>query len=446
MKRIRIGSGAGFADDRIAPAIELASRGDLDYLVFECLAERTIALAQRDKLHDPTTGYNEWLEERMRGVLAACVQRGTTIITNMGAANPQAGADVVAGVARELGLTGLTIAAITGDDVLDLVQGSGLPLLERGGTVNDLGTTIVAANAYLGSAAIVEALGLGADVIIVGRFADPALFLAPLVHEFGWGPEEWDLLAAGTAVGHLLECAAQVTGGYFADPGRKEVPDLAGLGFPLAEVAEDGSFVVTKVPGSGGRVTTATVTEQLLYEVHDPARYVTPDVVADFSGTCLEQRGADAVAVSGIRGTARPDTLKVSVGYRDGYIGEGQISYTGPNADARARLALDLVRDRLAASGPATTEIRFERIGVDAVHRGVGTVGGGDLAEVRIRVVARTMNLVDARRVGREVTALWLNGPAGGGGATRTASEIMAIASVLIPRERVVTAIALQEV
>jgi hypothetical protein len=445
MRTIRVGSGAGFADDRIEPAAELAEHGQLDYLVFECLAERTIALAQRERRRDPRAGFNPWLAERMDAVLGHCARRGIRIVTNMGAANPLAAAEVVADVARRNGLSGLQVAAVTGDDVLDLVAGSDLPLLDRPGTVASLGETIVSANAYLGCAAIVQALADGADVVITGRVADPSLYLAPLVHEFGWPLDDWDLMGKGICVGHLLECAGQVTGGYFADPGVKDVPDLARLGFPIAKVAADGSFSITKVPGSGGRVTVRTCTEQLLYEVHDPAAYVSADGVADFSGARLIQAGPDEVAVTGITGTRRPDTLKVSVGYLDGYVGEGEISFAGPNAAARGRLALDLVRERLELTGVATAEARFELIGVDAVHRGAGGAPAGQPREVRARVAGRTATLGQARRIGREVSALWLNGPAGGGGATARASDVVAVASVLVPRDQVAAVITVLE-
>ena len=244
--------------------------------------------------------------------------------------------------------------------------------------------------------------------MITGRVADPSLYLAPLVHAFGWALDDWDLMGTGVCVGHLLECAGQVTGGYFADPGVKDVPDLARLGFPIAQVAEDGSFTITKVPGSGGRVTVRTCTEQLLYEVHDPAAYVSADAVADFSGARLTQIGYDAIAVAGITGTRRPDALKVSVGYLDGYVGEGEISYAGANAVARGRLALDLVRERLELTGVPTGETRFELIGVDAVHRGAGGAVTGHPREVRARVAGRTATLGQARRIGHEVAALWL--------------------------------------
>lgn len=448
-RRIRIGCGAGFADDRVDPAVELAEHGRLDYLVFECLAERTVALAQLDRLRDPDTGYNEWLEERMEAVLEPCARQGTRIITNMGAANPTAAARVVAEVARRLGLDGLRIATVTGDDVLHLVKGAQLPLLDGpygAATASDLGDTVVSANAYLGATPLTEALAQGADVVVTGRVADPSLFLAPLMHEFGWPPTDWPLLARGTAVGHLLECAGQLTGGYYADPGTKDVPDLARLGFPLAEVADDGSFTVTKVPGSGGRLTPATVTEQLLYEVHDPSAYLTPDVTADFSHAHLTHLAKDRVAVTGITGRERPATLKASVGYRDGFLAHGEISYAGPGAVARAREAARIVEQRLTTAELTVTEARYDLIGVDAVHRGAGadSATAVDPPEVRLRVAARTETLLQARRLGREVASLWLNGPYGGAGVTRETRENIAITSVLLPRELVMPATRVQ--
>jgi hypothetical protein len=516
VRTIRIGAGAGFADDRVEPAVELAEHGDLDYLVFECLAERTIALAQLDRLRDPEAGFNEWLAERMAAVLPACAHRGTKIITNMGAANPLGAAHVVAETARKAGLTGLRIAAVTGDDVLGLVETDGntvpanaylgrepvaaapiegtdtvsgngrQPVItaRAGGVVrvsgnrydpaavlaegkntvsadgrepvitapaggadtlsaNDClerepmvaalgeGVNTVSANAYLGCEPVVAALAEGADVVVTGRIADPSLFLAPLVHEFGWALDDWDRLGKGICLGHLLECAGQVTGGYFADPGFKDVPGLARLGFPLAEASEDGTFVVTKVPGSGGEVTVATCTEQLLYEIHDPAAYVSADVVADFSDVALTPDGYDRVRVTGATGRRRPDRLKVSVGYLDGFLGVGEISYAGPNAVARGRLALDIARERLGL-----TEAQFDLIGVDSVHRGAGTEPI-EPQEVRVRVAGRTATMDAARRIGREVSALWLNGPAGGAGATRRAEQVVAIRSTFVDRAKI---------
>lgn len=435
MKSIRIGSGAGYSGDRIEPAVELAEQGDIQYLVFECLAERTIAIAQGAKRKDPAKGYDPLLEARMRAVLEPCHSRGIRIVTNMGAANPAAGAAKIREIARSLGLEGLKIAAVSGDDVLETLVSGGHRIEETGAPVADLADRLVSANAYLGAAPLVEALRAGADVVITGRVADPALFLAPQIFEFGWSMEDWDRLGKGTAVGHLLECAGQVTGGYFADPGVKDVAGLARLGFPIAEVAEDGNAVITKVAGSGGAVTTATCKEQLLYEIHDPSAYVTPDVVADFSHVTFAQEGPDRVRVAGASGRKRPDTLKVSVGYLDSYIGEGQISYAGPGAVARGRLALEIVRERLELTGVRATELRFDLIGIDSIHGdALSTAGEQEPYEVRVRVVGRADSMAEAVRIGNEVETLYTNGPASGGGATKSAKEVVAMLSALLPR------------
>jgi len=335
----RIAAGAGYAGDRIDPAQALAERGDLDALVFECLAERTIALAQLRRAQDPRTGFDPLLPARLRAVLPACITHGVRIITNMGAAHPEAAGAAALAVARELGLPQLRVAVVTGDDVLDWMRThDDTPLLDHGTqTVRDLGERLISANAYLGADALLPALASGAHLVITGRVADPALFLAPLMAHFSWAADDWPLLGRGTAVGHLLECAGQVSGGYLADPGFVDVDRLDDLGFPLAEVQADGRCVITKLAGTGGRVDRLSCTAQLLYEIENPARYVQPDVVADFSGVRLHEIGRDRVAVEGAGGNARPDQLKVTLGYRDGFIGEGQISYAGPGVGAAAR-------------------------------------------------------------------------------------------------------------
>lgn len=435
MRTIRIGSGAGYSGDRIEPAVELAERGAIDYLVFECLGERTVALAQQARMGNPDAGYDPLLDERMRAVLPLCAARGIAVVTNMGAANPVAAARRTAEIARTLGLPRLKIAAVIGDDVLEACQQQDLPLLEFDGTMRQLGNRVLSANAYLGAAPIADALKAGADVVITGRASDPALFLAPMIHAFGWAMDDWTRLGQGTVAGHLLECAGQITGGYFADPGFKDVPGLGRLGFPIGEVGADGALVITKVAGSGGAVTAQTCKEQLLYEVHDPARYMQPDVVADFSRVTVEEIGPDRVRVGGGGGTARPATLKVSVGYLDGFIGEGQISYAGPGALARGRLALEIVRERLRLTGVAASETRFELIGVDALHGAALSARAAEPHEVRVRVTGRTDSLREAVRIGNEVETLYTNGPAGGGGAFKSAREVVAVASVLLPRE-----------
>ncbi len=433
-RRVRLGAGAGYSGDRIEPAVELARYGALDYLIFECLAERTIAIAQQARRLDSALGYDPLLEARMRAVLPVATKNGVRIISNMGAANPRAAALKTAQIARELGLSGLKIAAVTGDDVLDVVRQGDFRFEESGESVGSFDSRIVSANAYLGAAPIVDALANGADIVLTGRVADPSLFVAPLIHEFGWKMDDWTKLGQATVVGHLLECAGQVTGGYFADPGFKDVPNLARLGFPIGEVSADGSVVITKVSHAGGRVTEATCKEQLIYEIHDPQRYLQPDVVADFTQIQVAEESDNRIRVSGGRGTPRTGTLKVSVAYVDGFIGEGQISYAGPGAVARARLALDIVRERLAIMGVATRESRFDLIGIDALHGETAGARNAQPYEVRARVVGRTDSMAQAIQIGNEVETLYTNGPAGGGGVTKTTREVIAVQSVLLPR------------
>ncbi|WP_025993407.1 acyclic terpene utilization AtuA family protein [Pseudomonas viridiflava] len=450
MKTLRIGSGAGYSGDRVEPAVELAEHGELDYLIFECLAERTIALAQQARLSDPDAGYDPLLSERMRRVLSfvgrTAGSRRLRVITNMGAANPLAAAREVRRIAAELGLSGLKVAALTGDDVLAALQTDASRLLDNGMTLASLGDRLISANAYLGAEGIVQALEADADVVITGRVADPSLFLAPQMFEFGWAADDWTLLGRGTLVGHLLECAGQISGGYFADPGFKDVPDLARLGFPLAEVNAAGQATITKVEGSGGRIDTATCTEQLIYEVHDPAAYLTPDVSADFSGVSFHADAENRVQVAGADGRARPETLKVSVGYLDGWIGEGQISYGGPGALARARLAREVVLERLRLTGVIVEDLRAELIGVDALHGSeLGSRATAEPWEVRLRIAARCVERSEAVRVGNEVETLYTNGPYGGGGATKAVRQVVAVASLFVPREAVNPVIHLED-
>ncbi len=434
MKTIRIGAGAGYSGDRIDPAVELAEKGALSYLVFECLAERTIAIAQKARLLDPTAGYDPLLEERMEAVLPLCVRQRIRIVSNMGAANPDAAAEKTQEIARRLGIQGLRIAAVSGDDVFDLLRRGDTEISKPEGPLPPVETWL-SANAYLGVMPLLDALQSGADVILTGRVADPALFLAPLIHEFGWSLEDWKLLGQGTVIGHLLECAGQLTGGYFADPGCKDVPNLARLGFPIAEVSADGSAILTKVQGSGGVLDRRTCTEQLLYEIQDPSAYFTPDVVADFSNVLIEEVGPDRVRVYGGSGRPRPSTLKVSIGYRDGYIGEGQISYAGPNALRRAELARAILAERLARF--QFSELRFDLIGIDSIHGPQLSHAAPVPYEIRLRAAGRATSLASAAWIPREVEALYTNGPAGGGGASGSTREIIAIASALIPRELV---------
>ena len=416
--------------------MELIEHGQLDVLVFECLAERTIALAQLRRVTDPTSGYDLLLQERLGLVLDQSVRKNVRIVTNMGAANPIAAAERVAQLARDRGLHGVKVAALLGDDVMHHVR-EGNARLDNGRTIAELGTSLISANAYLGSFGIARALDEGAHIVLTGRTGDPALFVGPMIHAFGWADNDWPRLGRGTAIGHLLECAGQLTGGYFADPGFKDVPALARLGFPIAEIQDDGIATFSKVAGSGGVINVQTCTEQLLYEIFDPATYQQPDVTADFSQITFTET-AQGIKMLGANGRQRPDRLKVSVGYRDGFIGEGQLSYAGPGAEVRGRLALDIVRERLTMRAIPIDELRLELIGIDAANFSENATNGyAALREVRIRVAARARDLSAARAIGAEVEALYTNGPSGGGGAFASDREVVAITSCLIDRDAI---------
>ena len=435
---LRIGAGAGFAGDRWEPAVELVEQGGVDVIVFECLAERTIARETLALLRGTGPGYNPQLEARLRAILPACAARDVRLVTNMGAAAPMAAAQLTVDLARELGLADLSCAVLLGDDVREMIAASPeLTLLETGAPVESILPRMAAANAYLGADAVATALASGAPVVMTGRVADPSLFVGPMLHAFGWSYDDYALLAQATAAGHLLECAGQVTGGYFADPGPKDVSALARLGFPFADVSASGAVTIGKVAGAGGRVDRQTCREQLLYEVGDPAAYITPDCVLDMRQIELSETARDRVSVMGAKATPRTPTYKVSVGYFDGYLGDGQLSYGGPNAVARARLAGEIVKERLALRGFHYDELRCDLIGIDSLH------GPGDNRpepyEVRLRVAGRTESRAAAEAVGWEVSALYTNGPSGGAGDAQSVREILAVQSVLLPREDVPT-------
>jgi hypothetical protein len=450
-QKIRIGCGAGFSGDRLEPAVILAEKGELDYLVLECLAERTIALAQKRKLQDPSKGYDPLLERRIESLLPILVKNKVRLITNMGAANPVAAAEKIVEIAQKQGIT-IKVAAVTGDDVNDdfRLSNDDFAVFGSESFAYDLmanrqsaieNQKLISANAYLGIEGILEALMSDVNIIITGRVADPSLFLAPMIHEFGWPSDDWDLMAKGTAVGHLLECAGQVTGGYFADPVKKPVSDLDTLGHPFADVFKDGSAIISKVQGTGGTVNLATAKEQLLYEVVNPHAYLTPDVSADFTTVHLEEIGKDQVKVWGAKGNGKPSALKVSVGYQAGFLGEGEISYAGRNALARARLAGEMIEKRIKGEFP---DLRIDYVGISSIHR-AKFEPAIEPYEVRLRVVANTPTAAQAALIGEEVEALYTNGPAGGGGARKYVTEVVGIVSVLIDRKKVTPKVVLFE-
>jgi hypothetical protein len=452
VRKLRIGSGAGYGGDRIEPAVDLMERGELDYIGFECLAERTIALAHGQMMKDPSKGYNEFFEWRMEKILPLCAKNRFKVITNMGAANPLAAARVAKKMAEAMGISGLKIAAVVGDDIMDKMSGYlDNEILENGQKLRSIEDDIVSANAYIGARGIVEALRGGADIVIGGRIADPALFLAPMIYEFGWDPSDYERIGKGILAGHLLECSSQVTGGYFADPGYKDVPELWNIGFPIAEVDESGDIVITKLPGTGGIVSADTCKEQIVYEIHDPAKYFTPDGIADYSGVSVEEVGKDRVLVQGASGRGHNGLYKVSVGYKDCFIGEGEISYGGPGAAKRAALAGEIVRRRLEATSVPIDDLRVDLLGLDSLYGESlsGKLRGGssaDPVEVRLRVAGRTAIAADAQIIGNEVEALYLNGPAAGGGARKYVKDILSIASIFIPQGDIEIGVVYEEV
>ncbi len=440
MKKIRIGGGAGFAGDRVDPAVTLIEQGNLDYIIFECLAERTIGLARQEMLKDPTKGYSRLLDYRLSQVLKPAKEHGVKIITNMGAVNPQAAVARAVEIARKQGITGLKFAAVTGDSVYEaLSQYRQEPILEFESTVDQWTAQIVSANAYMGAEGIIEALRNGADVVITGRVSDPTLTLAPLCYEYGWSLNHPEQLGQCVLAGHLLECGGQVTGGYYADPGYKEVPELDNLGFPLVEFDETGRFILTKVEGTGGLVNVAACKEQMLYEIHNPAAYLTPDCIADFTGVRFTQEGKDQVSAWGAVSRGLTERLKVNVCYRDSFITDCEISYGGCNALERARMAGEVFLKRLDRLGIAYSETRVDYIGYNSLYRDklARQLSDGRWGEVRLHVAVRTDDRENAVKVFNEWDSIYTNGPAGGGGATMHISEIISVFSFFVPRDAV---------
>jgi hypothetical protein len=433
---LHIGSAAGFSGDRTdaaAPVVEaLIAAGRPAVLIFETLAERTLALAQLARRADPAGGYEPLLPDMLRPVLARCLYGGVRIVSNFGAANPVGAAQRILALAAELGLRPPRVAVVEGDDLSGPAHRS--LLANALGPAAD-GLAVVSANAYLGAASIADALLDGAEIVVCGRVSDPSLTVGPALAHFGWARDDWGRIASATMAGHLLECGAQVSGGYYADPGIKDVPGLATLGYPIAEIDADGGFVIGKPAGTGGRIDAHTVKEQLLYEVHDPCAYLTPDVVADIGEAEVRQVGTDRVRVSGVRGHAWPQTLKVNVCHSTGWLAEGEISYAGPRAEARARLAAQIVCERLRGLAP----IRADLIGVASVFgddagRWLSARPAGDARDVRLRLALSHADRASAERLLREVTALYTCGPAGGGGVRTALRARLGTLSCSVPR------------
>ncbi|GAD55348.1 acyclic terpene utilization AtuA family protein [Limimaricola cinnabarinus] len=434
----RIGCGAGFAGDRIdaaqAVVAALAEANGPACLIFEMLAERTLALAQLDRAAG-RPGYDATILDRLAPVLEICLERGIRIVGNFGAAAPEAAARAILDLAGELGCRMPRIAVVEGDDLMGPEADPGAAAL-LAACLPDAAAPM-SANVYLGAAEIAAALRDGADIVVTGRVADPALALGPLVAHYGWCLDDHDRIAAGTMVGHLLECGAQVSGGYFADPGYKDVPGLHEIGFPIAEVARDGGCVITKPAGSGGLVDTRSVTEQLLYEIHDPAAYLTPDVILDLSDVDLVQEGLDRVRLSGARGHPAPETLKSTVCYAGGHLGEAEISYAGPNAQRRARAALEAVTRRL----PEGLDWRGDLIGAISVFGDDDNAHlcaeWEDADDIRLRLAVSAPDRAEVERAMHEFGALYTCGPAGGAGLRVSIRPRVYTGAALIPRRMV---------
>ena len=447
-RTLRIGAGASYAGDRVEPATLLAERGELDYLVYETLAERTIALANLERRRNPEAGYNELLEDRFYSALPHCKRNGTRIITNMGAANPAGAAKRTAEIIRELSLGPMKVAAVLGDDVLEYCAANAdtLKLMERDAPLSSLEGKIVSANAYLGADVIVEALRNGADVVLTGRGGDCSLFLAPMMFEFGWKENDWNILGKGQTGADMVECGANVSGGFFADPGYKEVPELWNLGYPMLEVEADGTIVVTKLPDTGGVINRAICIEQMIYEIHDPAAYITPDVVVDFTQVNIEEIGPDRVRITGGRGKPRPEQLKVSVGVLEGWIGEAEIVYAGLGCLERAKLAEKIVRERLKIGGVNLQELRVDYLGLNALHGDASLPLKEPPYEICLRFAGRARDRRDAVKLAYEVETLVGKGPASSSIPRKHLREVLAIYSVLVPRSAIQSRVDITEV
>ena len=437
---LHIGSAAGFSGDRTDAALpvvrSLIEHAGPSALIFETLAERTLALAQLARRADPARGYEPLLDELLTPILGLCLKHGIPIISNFGAANPPAAALRIRALARELGLPVPRIAVLAGDD-LSGPEHRALLRKHLGAVCDE--QDIVCANAYQGADQIAMALREGAQIVVAGRVADPSLTVGPAMAHYGWRADDWQRLGRATMVGHLLECGAQVTGGYFADPGYKEVPDLYNVGFPIAEIDAEGDCIIGKAAHTGGLVSEQTVKEQLIYELHDPSAYLTPDVIADISDARVHQLAPNRVQLEGVRGRERPADLKVNVFSQGGWFVEGEISYAGPRAEARARLAGDVLQRRLGD----TLTLRVDLIGAVSVFADdAGRMLRASQAsqpiqgqDIRLRVAATHADRATAERLAREVNALYTCGPAGGGGVRTAMRTRLNTFSCLIPRE-----------
>jgi hypothetical protein len=439
---VRLGAGSGFWGDGMDPAVELIERGELDYLGFDFLAELTMALLQRQKLKNPEAGFIPDAVTYMAALMRPAREHGTKLISNGGGANPRAAAKAIAAEAKRQGLEGTKIGLVEGDDLLsrlDELKQAGVPLLhmETGdGGFERIRRRVVAANVYTDASGIVESLAAGASIVVTGRVADNAVYVGPIMHEFGWQYDAAHANRIGAAItcGHIVECAAACTGGMSSR--FAEMPDMGNVGFPIIEFAADGSAVITKLPGTGGRVDQWTIKEHLLYEIADPRRYIMPDGVADFTSLKLAEEGKDRVRVTGMSGRTRPDQLKLVVGYQDGWIGEGMMFFPWPNAIGRAEKARQTLTERFERMGLVADEIRFDLVGVNMLHGPAAPPPDYEPNEIGLRVAVHTTSQEEAEKVRRACSNMWIWGPGGTSfGAPMKPRPVIALWPTLVPRE-----------
>ncbi|MCA9322079.1 MAG: DUF1446 domain-containing protein [Planctomycetes bacterium] len=450
---VLVANGQGFWGDSILGPVRLVNEGPLHYLTLDYLAEVTMSIMQKLKSRDPSKGYATDFVTMVERVLPRCQEKGIRIIANAGGVNPLACREAVADVVRKLGIKGLRIGVVEGDDILDrlpelVASGETLANMDDGRPLAPFLGRATSANVYIGAEGIVQALAQGADIIITGRATDPSLVVAPLIHEMGWNFDDHDLIAAATVAGHIIECGAQCTGGNFTH--WREVPDLTRIGYPIIEAYEDGSFVVTKHEGTGGLITVETVTSQLVYEMGDPARYLTPDGIADFTSIQLEPAGENRVRVSGIKGLPATDTYKVSISYQDGYKAVGQLTVAGPDAVEKAKLCAEIVFGRLAMDGCEIPENQrmIEIVGTNVCHAGI-TAAPADPSEVVLRLGAKGPDRKKIDRFGQEIVPLVTSGPpgvTGFAGGRPKATDIISYWPALIDKKRIQTKVTVEEV
>lgn len=452
-KIVRVANGQGFWGDSSLSPIRLVEEGPLDYLTFDYLAEVTMSILRKQQQRDPKAGYARDFVDMLRHILPTCQAKGIKVIANAGGVNPSGCRDAVEQVIEELGLKGIRIGVVEGDDIFEqlpaLVEsGESFSNLDTGAPLSDVRDRLASANVYIGAKPIADALDQGADIVITGRASDPSVAMAPLIHEFGWSMEEYDKLASGTVLGHILECGAQCTGGNYV--GWRDVEDFAHIGYPVAEVSEDGSFVITKHEGTGGLVNEETVGSQLLYELTDPQNYLGPDCVADFTTIRLEEDGPDRVRISGVKGREPTPTYKVSMAYADGYKITGQLVVTGPDAVDKANLCADIVFKRMAMHGvDIPEEDRYvELLGTNVCYKGI-VPREEQPHELLLRVGAKGPDKESLNVMGRELAPMVTAGPPGltGFAAGRPkASIVIGYWPALIDKSKVETTVAVEEV